>query len=162
METTIGVFASRADAESAVRELLGLAVPQDAIIFLTGSASDASAVGKLLGSYLGGILTGAAEASFGAGAASVLMPAIGRVFAMGYQAAALLNIVRSSDQAHEDGHALQPTAHEDFPEAAFFREVLKHGHSLLIVRSAAREVTQAACSVLDRLGLGMERGAGAA
>ncbi len=162
METTIGVFAARSEAEAALRELLGQAVPQEAIVFLTGSASDASAVGKLLGAYVGGILTGAAEASFGAGAASVLIPAIGRVFAMGYQAAALLNIVRSSDREGEQSNTLQPTPPEDFPEAAFFRNVLKHGHSLIIVRSPDREVTQAACSVLDRLGLGMERGTGAA
>jgi hypothetical protein len=162
VETTIGVFASRADAESALRELLGQAVPQDAIIFLTGSASDASAVGKLLGTYVGGILTGAADASFGAGAATVLIPAIGRVFAMGYQAATLLNFVRSADQPHQAPQAVQPATQEDFPEAAFFREVLKHGHSLVIVRTAAHEITQAACSILDRLALGMERGTGAA
>jgi anti-sigma B factor antagonist len=39
---------------------------------------------------------------------------------------------------------------------AFFREVLKEGRSLIVVRTESQEIATSACAILDRLGLGME------
>jgi len=39
---------------------------------------------------------------------------------------------------------------------AFFREVLKEGRSLIVVRTESSEIATTACSILDRLGLGMQ------
>ena len=41
-------------------------------------------------------------------------------------------------------------------DAAFFREVLKEGRSLIVVRTESKELATSACGVLDRLGLGMQ------
>jgi anti-sigma B factor antagonist len=39
---------------------------------------------------------------------------------------------------------------------AFFREVLKEGRSLIVVRTESKELASSACAVLDRLGIGMQ------
>ncbi len=48
METAIGVFASRDRAEEAVKELRQSAVPEEAIIFLTRSETEAKTLAKNL------------------------------------------------------------------------------------------------------------------
>jgi len=52
METAIGVFTSRDDAEQAVKELRQRGVPDDSIVFLTRSESDANKIAKELGAYV--------------------------------------------------------------------------------------------------------------
>jgi anti-sigma B factor antagonist len=43
-------------------------------------------------------------------------------------------------------------------DVAFFREVLKEGRSLIVVRTESKELATTACGILDRLGLGMQAG----
>ena len=162
METAIGVFASRDRAEEAVKELK-LHVPEDAIVFLTRSENEAKAVGREFGAYVGGFTGGAAGMSAGVVAASLLVPGLGTVFALGFGAAALLGLAGAGTGAAlgkaiaTDGDAPQPTAAEKCSEdAAFFREVLKEGRSLIVVRTESHELATAACGVLDHLGLGMQ------
>src|SRR6266496_2934620 len=55
-----------------------------------------------------------------------------------------------------DAEAPKPTPDEKCSEdAAFFREVLKEGRSLIVVRTESQELATSACGILDRLGLGM-------
>lgn len=58
METAIGVFASRDRAEEAVKDLLRQNVPEQSIVFLTRSESEAKTVGKEVGAYTGGFMGG--------------------------------------------------------------------------------------------------------
>ena len=84
METAIGVFVSRERAEGAVKSLLGQHVPEESIVYLTRSESEAQSVGKQLGAYAGGLVGGAARLSAGVAAATLLaVPGIGAVFALG-------------------------------------------------------------------------------
>jgi anti-sigma B factor antagonist len=165
METTIGVFASRDDAESAVKELRERGVPEESIVFLTRSESEAKNVAKELGTYVGGFLGGAAGVTTGVVAATLLLPGIGTVFALGIGAAALLTGAGAGAGAGSalgtgaayDAKAPKPTAVEDCSEdIAFFREVLKSGRSLIVVRTESLELATSACAILDRLGLGMQ------
>ena len=55
METAIGVFTSRDQAEEAVKELRERGVPEESIVFLTRSESDAKTIAKQLGEYVGGL-----------------------------------------------------------------------------------------------------------
>jgi len=163
METAIGVFASRDNAEGAVKELRECSVPEESIVFLTRSESDAKTMAKEFGAYVGGFVGGAAGMTTGVVAASLLLPGVGAVFALGFGAAALLGIagagagaaVGSSAVTNEDSPkpATDETRSEDIP---FFREVLKQGRSLIVVRTESQEVATSACEVLDRLGLAME------
>ncbi|MGA8213302.1 MAG: STAS domain-containing protein [Candidatus Sulfotelmatobacter sp.] len=165
METTIGVFSSRDDAEGAVKELLQRGVPEESIVFLTRSEGEAKNIAKELGTFVGGFVGGAAGMTTGLVAASLLLPGIGTVFALGIGAAALLTGAGAGagagsalgSGASHDAHAPKPTAVEDCSEdIAFFREVLKEGRSLIVVRTESQELARAACTILDRRGLGMQ------
>jgi len=163
METAIGVFTSRDHAEEAVRELRECGVPQDSIVFLTRSESDAKNLAKEFGAYVGGFAGGAAGMTAGVVAATLLLPGIGTVFALGFGAAALLGVAGAGagatvgSAAVHDANAPQPTTAEKSSEdIAFFREVLKEGRSLIVVRTDSKALASSACAVLDRRGIGME------
>jgi len=165
METAIGVFASRDHAESAVRELRGRGVPEESIVFLTRSENEAKSIAKELGAFVGGFVGGAAGLTTGVVAATLLLPGIGTVFALGIGAAALLTGAgagagagsAAGSAATREANAPQPTTAEKSSEdVAFFQEVLKEGRSLIVVRTESKELASSACAVLDRLGIGME------
>lgn len=152
METAIGVFSLRDHAEEAVRELQQQGVPEQSMVFLTRSESEAETIAQEFGSSnkrAGGVF------------ATLLLPGIGKVFARGFGAAALLGFAGAAGGAI--GSAVipdapcEPTPENKCPEdAAFFREVLKEGRSLIVVRTESQEIATRACAVLDRLGLGMQ------
>jgi anti-sigma B factor antagonist len=165
METAIGVFASREHAERAVKELRERSVPEESIVFLTRSENEAKTIAKELGAYVGGFMGGAAGVTTGVVAATLLLPGIGTVFALGIGAAALLTGAGAGagagsalgSAATHEADAPQPTAPEKSSEdVAFFREVLKEGRSLIVVRTESKDLAVSACEVLDRLGIGMQ------
>jgi anti-sigma B factor antagonist len=166
METVIGVFASRERAEETVKQLIDQHVPQDTIIFLTRSESEAMTLGKSLGAYAGGLVGGAAGLISGVAAATMFsIPGIGQVFALGIGAAAALGLAGS-----EVGQMLsakpnlsleaametpQPTPGEKACEdLTFFAEVLQEGRSLIVVRTDSQETAKVAAGILDRMGIG--------
>jgi len=160
METAIGVFASRDRAEEAIKELRQN-LPEEAIVFLTRSESEASRVSKQFGKVVGGI-TGGATGLYAGIVASLLVPGIGPVFALGAGAAAVLGLAGAGGGAvlgKAVGHNAETdaTPSEKCPEdVGFFREVLKEGRSLIVVRTESKELATFACGVLDRLGMGMQ------
>lgn len=163
METAIGVFASRDKAEEAVKELRQRGVPEQSVNYLTRSESEAKTIAKEFGTYIGGFVGGAAGMSAGVVAATLLLPGIGPVFALGFGAAALLGAAGAGagrtvgSAAAHDAEAPIPTADEKCSEeAAFLREVLKEGRSIVVVQTESRETATLACGILDRLGLGMQ------
>ncbi|MGA9529468.1 MAG: STAS domain-containing protein [Terriglobales bacterium] len=163
MDTTVGVFSSRDRAEEAVKELRQQGVPEQAIVFLTRSETEAKTIAKEFGAYVGGFTGGAAGMTAGVLAATLLLPGVGTVFALGFGAAALLGLAGAGagssvgSAAAHDQNATQPTPDAQCSEdAAFFREVLKEGRSLIVVRSDTPEIASKACAILDRLGLGMQ------
>lgn len=161
METAIGVFASRDRTEEAVKELRQHGVPEQSIVFLTRSENEAKTIAKEFGATLGGFVGGAAGMSGGVVAATLLLPGIGPVFALGFGAAALLGLAGAgagaSIFASSDADAPKPTPDEKCSEdVSFFREVLKEGRSLIVVRTESLETATSACGILDRLALGMQ------
>jgi anti-sigma B factor antagonist len=167
METAIGVFAARERAEEAVKRLLEKRVPNDAIVYLTLSESEAKSVGKQLGAYAGGLVGGAAGLSAGVAAATLLaIPGLGPVFALGFGAAALLGLVgagtgaavAANKSASLSAHATPAGSADSAKDAAYFRQVLNEGHSLIVVRTESAEVAAKACEILDALGISMKKG----
>jgi anti-sigma B factor antagonist len=163
METAIGVFASRDRAEEAVKELREKGVPEESVNYLTRSETEAKSIAKEFGSYVGGFMGGAAGMSAGVVAATLLLPGIGPVFALGFGAAALLGAAGAGAgrgigaAAAHDANAPIPTADEKCSEeAAFLREVLKEGRSLVVVQTEAQDIATLACGILDRLGMGIQ------
>lgn len=162
-ETAIGVFATRGRAESAVKELWARGVPEESIIFLSRSENEAKTIAREFGAYVGGLVGGAVGMSSGAVAASLLLPGVGAVFAVGLGAAALLGLAGAgagsslgSAGAPEAGGPKPTAAEKSSDDVAFFREVLKEDRSLIVVRTESESLAAAACEILDRLGLGMQ------
>src|ERR1700676_1381658 len=163
METAIGVFSSRERAEEAVRELLGRRVPEEPIIFLTRSEPESGTLGKHAGSTVGGLVGMASGMSSGVVAATLMLTGIGTVFALGFGAAALVGLAGAGGGAAlgkamtEGGDAPQPTPDEKCSEdVLFFREVLREGRSLVVVRTESKDTASSACAIIDRLGLSIE------
>ena len=160
METAIGVFSSRDHADQAVKELRQRNVPEESIVFLTRSESEAKSVAKQLGATVGGYVGGAAGLSAGVVVATLLIPGVGPAFALGLGGAALLGLAGAGAGAGVGSAATEsanPTPDDKCSEdAAFFREVLKEGRSLVVVRTESQEIANTACEILDRLGIGMK------
>jgi anti-sigma B factor antagonist len=163
METAIGVFSSRDRAEDAVGELRQHGVPEGSIVFLSRSESEAKTIAKQFGATIGGFVGGATGMSAGVVAATLLLPGVGPVFALGFGAAALLGLAGAGagatvgSVASSDAGVAKPATEEAASEdIAFFREVLKEGRSLIVVRTESAKVASSACEILDRLGLGMK------
>ena len=92
-----------------------------------------------------------------------MLTGIGTVFALGFGAAALVGLAGAGGGAAlgkamtEGGDAPQPTPDEKCSEdVLFFREVLREGRSLIVVRTESKETASSACAILDRLGLSIE------
>ena len=157
METAIGVFASRDHAEKAVKELGERSVPEEAIVFLTRSENEAKTIAKEFGAYVGGFAGGAAGMTTGVVVASLLLPGVGTVFALGFGAAALLGLAGAgagatvgSAVAHDADSPKPTTPEKGAEDIAFFREVLKEGRSLIVVRTESAELrVQRARSLTD-------------
>jgi anti-sigma B factor antagonist len=139
-------------------------VPEESVVFLTRSENEAKKVAQQLGAYVGGFTGGAVGMTAGVAAATLLVPGLGAVFALGFGAAALLGLTGAGAGAAMGSHVLphgsevpKPTVEDKCSEdVAFFREVLKEGRSLIVVRTESAETAKLACEVLDRLGLGLE------
>ena len=114
METAIGVFASRDHAQEAVKELRERGVREESIVFLTRSETEAKTIAKELGTFVGGFVGGAAGITTGIVAASLLLPGIGTVFALGFGAAALLGLAGAGAGASVSSAAAHdPAAAQD-------------------------------------------------
>jgi anti-sigma B factor antagonist len=163
METAIGVFTSRQRAEEAIKELRGNGVPDDSIIFLSRAEHESTTASKDLGTTVGGLMGAATGMTAGVAAATLLVvPGIGQVVALGLGGAALAGLLgagvgsKAGEALAEAGVPAEPTSNRDNPEEAhFFREVLRSGRSLIIVRTDSHSLAETACSILDRVGVGM-------
>src|ERR1700736_3177570 len=167
METAIGVFAIRDRAEEAVKKLREQQVPKESIMYLTRSESEAKSIGEELGAYTGGFVGGAAGLSAGVAVATLLaIPGVGPVFALGFGAAALFGLVGAGagatagrSAAHDPSAPAPTTESESSEDAAYFRQILNEGHSLIVVRTESPQVAASACQVLDEFGMSMKKGA---
>jgi len=164
MDTAVGVFAARERAEEAVKSLLEHHVPQERIIYLTRSESEARSIEKQIGAYAGGFVGRAGDRSVGVAAANLAILGVGPVFALGPGAARLFGLAGAGTDA-----AIGAGLPADFGAAAnssgssedldFFRRVLNEGYSVVIVRAESLQIAAEACEILDRLGISMKKGA---
>ncbi len=162
METAIGVFDSRDQAEKAVKELRVRGVPEDSIVYMSRSETEARSIAKEFGAYVGGFVGGAAGMTTGVAIASLLLPGLGTIFALGFGAAALLGVAGAgagakvgSASAHDEDAPI-PASAERSGDVAFFRDALSEGRSIIVVRTNSPEISKLSCEVLDRLGLGLQ------
>jgi anti-sigma B factor antagonist len=158
METAVGVFAAREHAEEAVKSLLEHHVPQERIIYLTRSESEAKSIEKQIEAYAGLAVPPRKPPASGVAAANPLaIPGVGPVFALGLGAATLFGLAGAGTAAAIGAVPSSGTASSE--DLAFFRRVLNEGHSVVVVRAESFQIAASACEILDRLGISMKKGA---
>lgn len=160
METAIAVFTSRDRAEAAVRELRDSGIQDDQMVFLTRSEAEAKNVARSFVPVIGGLVGGAAGFSVGAIVATLLLPGVGAVFALGVGGAALLGVAGAGASMECMSPDEKPrtikTDEQQAQDARFFRKVLQEGRSLIVVRTELPSQAATACGILDRFGITMQ------
>ena len=162
MEPIVGIFGSRASAESAARALRERGFGPDRIQMLLPGEVSPSAAERLapteeaeqpgMGPAVGGVVGAAAGASAGLGAgalaASLLVPGIGAVTAVGLAAAALFGAAGAIGGV-KAGQALEETR-TGIPkdELYLYEDALAHGRGLIFVEPRTEEEERAARAVL--------------
>jgi hypothetical protein len=145
METVVGIFHSRDDAERGVQQLLALGVPANRIGLLTPGTRGQSVhrvpvedaeppgIGKALGATVGGALGVAGGATAGAALASLLVPGVGPVIAGGLIGAAILG-AGGTATGLVAGEKLEESLTEGLPrdEVFLYEDALRKGHSVVI------------------------------
>jgi phage-related tail protein len=165
MQSVVGIFASRNAAELAVRGLLATPIPPQSITFLSGEAgksqvssltttdAESDGMGEAVGGVLGGAVGASAGLSLGSAIASLLVPGVGTIFAIGMGAAALLGLGGAAVGASL-GEASEQEADIGVPkdDTLLYRELLKRGRSLVIANVDDPGLASAAKAVFERQG----------
>jgi hypothetical protein len=161
-KTAIGIFSSRDQAEYTVQALQQHGVPQESIVFLAGSDSDAQSIAQQFGVTVGAFVGMAVGMSAGVVIAALRFSSVETMFVLGFSAAALLGWLGACAGARvarvigHDSDAPLPTSNQESSQAAeLFRYAVSDGRSLVVVRTEAQEVADAARAVLNEAGGGM-------
>ncbi len=165
MEGVVGVFESRERAEHAVRELRETAFGEHQIIFITPECNpqelgnvpttpaEEPGIGKAISSYLGGAIGAGAGLGLGTAAASLVVPGVGPIFAVGLGAAALLGLGGAALGASL-GEQQETFLDEGIPrdEIGDLHELLRRGRTLVIVNVNTPERIEQAQQVIRDFG----------
>jgi len=165
MQNLVGIFPTRDAAELAVQGLLATAISPQSITLLSGEAgksqvasltttdAERDGMGEAVGGVVGGAVGASAGLSLGSAIASLLVPGVGTIFAIGMGAAALLglggaaagaSLGEASEQAADIGVAKDDTF--------LYRELLKRGRSLVIANVDDPDLASVAKAVFERQG----------
>ena len=166
MESIVGIFNSFADAKRASAMLQSLGVPDRRIAVLSPqtTAGDIEAnipttdteqpgVGAALGGTVGAALGVAGGLEAGAAAASLLVPGVGPVLALGILGAAILGLGGAAAGAAA-GHAMEDGLVRGIPhdELFVYEDALRRGRSVVIAFVDDEELTTRARAELLRAG----------
>jgi hypothetical protein len=165
MKSTVGVFTSVADAERALNELRSIGVAEDRINVLTPERStkniedvpttegEQPGMGSAVGGVVGGALGAASGMSLGAAAASLFIPGVGPVIAMGVLGAALLGAGGAVGGAAV-GDALEGSMAQGIPrdEIFFYEDALRRGRTVIVVGAENDAQYDMTRKVMERAG----------
>lgn len=166
MSTVAGIFKSRSDAERAAANLRSAGFADDNINLLSPGMTDQQVdtavptteteqpgMGKAIGGALGGAMGAAGGATIGAAAASLLVPGIGPVLAVGLLGAALLGAGGATIGAATGG-AVEDQIAPELPhdELFVYEDALRQGKSVVIGVTDDETQTEAGRTVLAQAG----------
>jgi outer membrane lipoprotein SlyB len=163
MENVVGVFRDRERARRAAEHLRQGRIPADRVNFLMPgtdalesirtSDTEQPGMGKALGGVVGGTAGATAGMGLGAAAASLLIPGIGPVAAVGLAAAALFGVGGAIGGAAAGGKLEEKMSH-GIPrdELYVYEDALRKGHSIVFVFADGEGEAEFARSVLEREG----------
>ena len=157
MPSVVGVFKSRSDAERGVAKLREIGIPTERINLLTPQATEAelAAVPTSQGEQpgmvktLGALTGGALGAGIGEMIATMILPGVCFVLALGLAGGALLGAIGGG----VIGNEAEKTVFASLPEEEFFvyEDALRRGRSLVIAR-VDDEMVEAARGSFDAAG----------
>jgi len=158
MRTVVGVFKTRAEAEQASAELAPLGIPEHRISILTPQLTEEELAtvpttqGEQRGMVktLGAVVGGAVGMAGGFGLASVLVPGVGPVIALGIAGGALLGAVGGGTV----GGAAEDSIFAGLPEEELFvyEDALRQGRTALIATAETDNQAEAARGALEYSG----------
>jgi hypothetical protein len=166
MESIAGIFNSLADAGRAAAILRTLGIPEDRITVLTPHTSEAEieasvptddteqpGMGQALGGTMGAAMGVAGGAAAGAVVASLLVPGVGPVIALGLLGAALLGAGGAAAGAAA-GDALEKAMADGLPhdELYVYEDALRRGRSVVIAFADDESTAENARTALARAG----------
>lgn len=146
MEIVSGVFAERATAQKVFEGLAGLGISRKRRVILTPGVSDkewenkipvtdseSAGMGGAMGATVGGALGAASGATLGLAAASLAVPGVGPVVAVGVLAAGIFGIAGAAT-GYVAGESLEEGLGEGLPheDLYIYEEALRLGHSVVI------------------------------
>lgn len=174
MQSVVGVFQSVSAAEQAVEDLTSSGMREQSIIFLSNEApvsggmhvssekeldevpttdAESDGMGKAMGAVVGGAVGGSAGLAGGAAIASMMVPGVGTIFAIGLGAAAAWGLGGAAAGA-KAGDVAEHAADVGIPrdDVAFYHELLRRRHSVVIANVDSEEHAARAREVFKRCG----------
>jgi hypothetical protein len=161
MISVTGVFKSQSDAQRGATQLLPIGISKDRINVLTPGASEKEldavpvdaaeqpGMGKAIGAAVGGAVGLAGGIGLGGAVASLLLPGIGPVIAIGAAGAALLGTL-----GFTAGGAIEKSMTNVLPEDELFvyEDALRQGRTVVIADADDDTQAKAARGVLENAG----------
>ena len=164
MEPVVGIFASRSAATGAALDLRSHGFPRERVQLLLSRGARAEeeipteeaeqpGVGQAVGGVVGGAMGASAGLGLGATVASLFVPGVGAVTAVGLAAAALFGAGGVVGGAALGG-ALEEKTREGLPkdETYLYQDALSHGRSIVFVLPESEEEVESARQILDASG----------
>jgi hypothetical protein len=164
MEPIVGIFVSRQAAADAALRLRSVGLASERVQMLLPSTPHAedviptddaeqAGVGQAVGGVVGGAMGASAGLGLGATVASLLLPGVGAVTAIGLAAAALFGVGGAVGGAAVGG-ALEEKSREGLPrdEAYLYEDALAHGRTVVFALPESDEEAQEARSILEKAG----------
>ncbi len=158
MPAIVGVFKSRSDAERAVIDLRNLGVPKDRVNLLTPEATEKelAAVPQSQGEQpgmvkvLGALTGGALGAGVGEMVATMILPGVGFVMALGLAGGALLGAIGGGAITGE----VESKLFASLPEEEFFvyEDALRHGRTVVLATLEDDSLAEAVRGAFDNAG----------
>jgi len=166
MESMVGIFNSLADAKRAAAMLRTLGIAEGRITVLSPHTPEAEiqeqipmtdteqpGMGQAMGGTVGAALGVAGGATAGAAAASLLVPGVGPVLAMGILGAALFGVGGAAAGAYA-GDAMEKGMADGLPhdELYVYEHALRRGRSVVIAFADGDQIAENARAELARAG----------
>jgi hypothetical protein len=177
MKSAVGIFHSVGSAQQAVEGLLSVGLARESIIFLSNEApvdggvastptatkekldrvpttdGERDGMGRGVGAVLGGAMGAGAGMAGGAAIASLMVPGVGPILAIGLGAAAVLGLggaTAGATAGHQIEHALDNGVAKD--DVKFYHAALRRGLSLVIAHVDSEDQLAAAEKVFKQHG----------
>jgi hypothetical protein len=161
MESTVGIFRSRENAERAIEQMRSVGLGQERVSLLTPdenlrnleavrtTETEQPGMGRTMGGVVGAALGASSGMMAGTVLASLLVPGVGLVFASGVIGAALLGAGGAALGA-ASGDALEDEMDEGLPrdEVYLYEDALRKGRSVVIVLAKDEDQAEAAQKIM--------------